>query len=79
MEVISAYNLKVKLQKGDLIAFYIDKNNKDMYIRPGGGNKIYVSHVFDINNLEKEIIVNSAGYFSKHKDILPKELEWKKI
>ncbi len=79
MEILSAYNLKVKIHDGDLIAFYVpDENNGDIYIRPDGGDKIYVSHVYDKNNLEKELVVNSAGFFSRDKDILPKGLEWRK-
>ncbi len=71
MKIGSIYNTKVTLEEGDLIAL----EEKRLLIMVE--DKLYVSvGKVDINNLESEIYVHSAGFYSRTKDILPKNLEW---
>ena len=65
MEVGSLYNTSIKLKKGD--KFFV--KDKKFYINPKNiKNRVYVSHVFDLNNLEKEILVNSDGLLPRDKE-----------
>jgi hypothetical protein len=73
MEVTVLYNNRVRLEEGDIIA--LDKKTNRLWIRVE--DKLYRS-CREISKLEKDmqLDVNSAGFFSAHKDFLPKELEW---
>ena len=75
MKILSLYNTPIKLEEGDLIA--IDKTKKILWIRIN--DQLYTTiEPKDKLNLKNRLYVNSAGYYSRDKSILPDNLKWRK-
>ena len=78
MIIGSLYNTPIRLEEGELIAFEIDtKKNKKIKLWIRCGENLYAScETMSELDLEGKIYVNSAGYYSRDKGILP-DLIWK--